>query len=174
VCVRFYCCGPGLPDSYFQTKPSNFGRFWKALEFYDHLVNFCGHLLCLLAICYVLWLFVIVSTFWWIVSRKIWQPCLRAEIKTVFLRLRASFTAWKQKAVTSELNRAELESFPVTNFRGKKTFANFDLRCSDLSTAPRSSRSQGCQIFIYTIYQHGEKLLLNYQIATKLPNCHKI
>jgi hypothetical protein len=53
---------------YFRTNPFNFGMFWKALEsiifriLYDHFVYIlCGHLLYLVAICCILWSFVILS-----------------------------------------------------------------------------------------------------------------
>jgi hypothetical protein len=61
----------------FQTKNSNLGKFWRALEwkmlvkfmviwnilqsFYGHLVMFCGNL-------------VYPSPFWYFGPRKIWQP----------------------------------------------------------------------------------------------------
>jgi hypothetical protein len=56
----------------FQTENPNLGKFWKALEwkmlvYFMVMWNilrsfgiFCGHL---------------VTSFWCIVSRKIWQPC---------------------------------------------------------------------------------------------------
>jgi hypothetical protein len=36
---------------------------------------FCGHLVYFVVIWYILWLFGIFSPFWYVVPRKIWQPC---------------------------------------------------------------------------------------------------
>jgi hypothetical protein len=37
---------------------------------------FCDHLLYFMAIWCILWSINILSPFWYIVSRKIWQPCV--------------------------------------------------------------------------------------------------
>jgi hypothetical protein len=71
----------GCEMVYFQTKNTNLGKFWRALEwkmlvcfmniwnilrtlgiFYDlYISTFCFHLVCF-------------SPFWYTVARKIWQP----------------------------------------------------------------------------------------------------
>jgi hypothetical protein len=45
---------------------------WSFGTFYGHLVHF-------VVIWYILWSFGIFSTFWYVVPRIIWQPCLKLE-----------------------------------------------------------------------------------------------
>jgi hypothetical protein len=59
--------------AYFQTKNNSFGTFLEGLAMEDVGI-FYGHLIYFLAIWYIVWLF---GLFWYIVPRKIWQPCLR-------------------------------------------------------------------------------------------------
>jgi hypothetical protein len=58
----------GCQMVYFQTKNTALGTFWKALQL-NMLVQF-------MAIWSILWTFGIflVNWFWYVVSRKIWQP----------------------------------------------------------------------------------------------------
>jgi hypothetical protein len=72
----------------FQTKNPNLGKSWKDMQwqmlvylwsfgpFYDHLVYF-------VAIWYNLWTFGIFFPFWYVVPRKIWQPC--SELHPFFI-----------------------------------------------------------------------------------------
>jgi hypothetical protein len=80
------------------------------------------HLEYFTVIWYVFWSFVIFSQFWYVVPRKIWQPC---------------------KYLVSSLHRRKQ------------------------MLAMSRARDQGCQIFLDTIYQSGEKIYLNYQMAIK-------
>jgi hypothetical protein len=48
-------------------------KFWPFGLFYIHFVYF-------VAIWYILWLFGIFFLFWYVVQRKIWQPCARRKI----------------------------------------------------------------------------------------------
>jgi hypothetical protein len=43
------------------------------VHFYRHLINF-------MAIWYLLWSFVIFFTFWCVVPRRIWQPCVTMSV----------------------------------------------------------------------------------------------
>jgi hypothetical protein len=59
---------------YFQTKNQNLGNFLRVLAMEDVGI-FHGHLVNFTAIWYILWTFGIFFTFWYLVPRKIWQPC---------------------------------------------------------------------------------------------------
>jgi hypothetical protein len=65
---------------YFQTENPNLGKFWRALEWKMLIHIIYVHLEYFTAIWYILWPFgnavVIYSTFWYFVTRKIWQPCV--------------------------------------------------------------------------------------------------
>jgi hypothetical protein len=72
----------GCQMVYFQTKNHNLGKFWRGscngrhwyiLSQFGH---FSGDLVYFRALMYILWSFGINSPFWYIVSRKIWQPWL--------------------------------------------------------------------------------------------------
>jgi uncharacterized Tic20 family protein len=67
--------------TYFQTKNSNLGKFWRVLQ-RNMLVHFmalwstlmpfgiqCGHFLPIVPI------YAYIFPFWYVVPRKIWQPC---------------------------------------------------------------------------------------------------
>jgi hypothetical protein len=79
---------------YFQTKlPPVLVNFWKAFEWKVLYLSWpfgilCGHLLDFKAICYILWTSVALSPFWYIVPRKIWQPCDQCDFDgNIFLAL---------------------------------------------------------------------------------------
>jgi hypothetical protein len=70
---------PGLPDGIF-----SYQTLWYILEvlgvensdiFYDLFGRLGGCYLNFIAMWYILWSFVVFSPFWYIVPRKIWQPC---------------------------------------------------------------------------------------------------
>jgi hypothetical protein len=70
-----------LPDGIFSNQKSRFGQFFEDLTMEDVGI-FYGHLVYFKAICYTLWKFgmfcgtlVNFSTFWYVVPRKLWQPC---------------------------------------------------------------------------------------------------
>jgi hypothetical protein len=80
---------PGLPDGtyiYFRTKNENLDKFrrvlkWKMFVYFMAIWKilrpfgiFYGHLVYFMAIWYILWQFGIFLPFWYIVSRKNWQP----------------------------------------------------------------------------------------------------
>jgi hypothetical protein len=73
---------------YFQTDNPNLGKFWRILLmedvgiFYGRLVYiFYFHLVYFEAIWYILWLFGIFFPFWYVLTRKIWQPCCKVQIE---------------------------------------------------------------------------------------------
>jgi hypothetical protein len=75
----------------FSNQTTNFGTFWEGSRkekniFYDHLVYFVAILFIFWQFWYNLWHSVVLSPFWYIVSRKIWQPWLRVE-ETFLLNL---------------------------------------------------------------------------------------
>jgi hypothetical protein len=41
---------------------------------------FYGHLVYFVVILYILWLFGIFLPFWYVVPRKVWQPCTKARL----------------------------------------------------------------------------------------------
>jgi hypothetical protein len=67
--------------AYFPTKNPNFGKFWRALEwkmliYFMTIKSILRPFGIIMAVWYSLWSFGIYSPrFWYIVSRKIWQPC---------------------------------------------------------------------------------------------------
>jgi hypothetical protein len=70
----------GLPDGIFSNQKSQFGQILEGLEM-ENVGIFYGYLENITAIWYILWPFgklVIIwyffSQFWFIVSKKIWQP----------------------------------------------------------------------------------------------------
>jgi hypothetical protein len=74
----------GLPDGTRNLKPKfpvwiNFGGSCNGI-FYGHLVHFT-------AIWYILWSFSIFSTFWYVVPRKIWQPCFASRTDVMILKV---------------------------------------------------------------------------------------
>jgi hypothetical protein len=64
----------GCQMAYFQNEKSQFGQFLGGLAMEDVGI-FNGHLVYFTAIWYILWLFGVFSPFWYVVPRKIWQPC---------------------------------------------------------------------------------------------------
>jgi hypothetical protein len=88
----------GCQMAYFQTKNPNLGTFWKVLQCLDwwyifgNLVYFtaiwyilwpfgliCGHLIYFVAIWYTIVTLWHIYPFWYVVSRKIWQPCCESS-----------------------------------------------------------------------------------------------
>jgi hypothetical protein len=66
---------------YFQTKNPNLGKFWRGLEWKMLAYTISILNICIRAIWYILWplgnlvaIWYISPPFWYIVSRKIWQP----------------------------------------------------------------------------------------------------
>jgi hypothetical protein len=75
--LKIHNIDSGLPDVFFKpNRPILEALELNILYLLCPFVILCGHLLCFIAVCYALWLFVTFSTFWYIVSRKIWQPCI--------------------------------------------------------------------------------------------------
>jgi hypothetical protein len=74
---------------YFQTKNIHLSKFWRALE-WKMLVYFMAvwNILRPLGIFYIsfvtLWYFG--TSFWYIVSREIWQPCLQSSSGVIKLK----------------------------------------------------------------------------------------
>jgi hypothetical protein len=79
---------PGLPDGIFSNQKSQFGWILECLamkyvgKFHDHLVYFTANRIFYGYIWYILWsfgifcgLFGIFFPFWYVIERKIWQPC---------------------------------------------------------------------------------------------------
>jgi hypothetical protein len=67
-----------LPDGLFSNQKSQFGYILEGLEigiFYGHL-EYDTHLVYLKDILYIFWSFGTFFPFWYVVPRKIWQPCL--------------------------------------------------------------------------------------------------
>jgi hypothetical protein len=73
-----------MPDGLFSNPKSQFGSILEGLA----MENVGMHILCafgilyghwkyFIAIWYILWTFDIFSPFWYVVPRKIWQPCRR-------------------------------------------------------------------------------------------------
>jgi hypothetical protein len=59
---------------YLHTKNPSLEIFWRALEWKNVYLMSIWHALRPLGIC-ILWSFGIFSPFWYVVHRKIWQPC---------------------------------------------------------------------------------------------------
>jgi hypothetical protein len=80
------CATSGLPDGKFTIQNPNLGKFWRALEL-KMLVYFILVFLCPFGICYWYFVYFLViccnfvyfHPFWYIMSRKIWQPCSGAR-----------------------------------------------------------------------------------------------
>jgi hypothetical protein len=70
----------------FQTKNTNWGKFWRALDWKMFTYIFYGHLEYFTDIGDIVWLFgtfcvylVHFFRFWFHVPRKIWQPCYKRQ-----------------------------------------------------------------------------------------------
>jgi hypothetical protein len=66
----------GLPDGIFSNQKSQFGKIFEGLGM-EKVGIFSGRLKYIMAIWCILWLLgnVCFQPFWYIMSRKIWQPC---------------------------------------------------------------------------------------------------
>jgi hypothetical protein len=80
--IRIYL-PQGCQMTYFQTKNPNLGKFCKGLAM-EEVCKCYGHFDSFMAIWYILWPFnvyfyvclVHLFPFWYVVKRKIWQPCI--------------------------------------------------------------------------------------------------
>jgi hypothetical protein len=68
---------------YFQTKNPNLGKFWRIFQMEDVGIcvlwpfgKFSVHLVNVVAIWDIVWSFGTFFPFWYVVPRKIWQPCI--------------------------------------------------------------------------------------------------
>jgi hypothetical protein len=83
IYVRILIWKQGCQMTYFKPKISiwvNFGRSCNERCWYISwpLGPIYGHLVYFVAIWYLVWLIGIFFPFWYVVQRKIWQPCLKA------------------------------------------------------------------------------------------------
>jgi hypothetical protein len=67
---------------------SNLGSFWRVLpwKMLVHLINFADIMYTyFIGIWYNFWLFDVFFPFWYVVQRKIWQPCLSDSVQIFWL-----------------------------------------------------------------------------------------
>jgi hypothetical protein len=62
---------------YFQTKNPNLGKFRKMLVYFVAMRSIFRTFGIFLEIWDILWSFGIFSPFWYVVPRKVWQPCIQ-------------------------------------------------------------------------------------------------
>jgi hypothetical protein len=103
---------PGLPDGIFSDQKSQFGKIfdgpwmdiWNILRLFGIVF---GQFLC----CgYLVWF----ALFWYIASRKIWQPCARPPMRFWQSKLKTSFTGSRYYD-TASYNTSAVKLYNTTN-----------------------------------------------------------
>jgi hypothetical protein len=72
--ARWFIFKPKIP-----ILGSCYGRYWYIIFPFGQI---SGYLVYFMALWYILWSFGIFSPFWYIVERKIWQPCFQFPTAT--------------------------------------------------------------------------------------------
>jgi hypothetical protein len=138
---------PRLPDGLFSNRKSKLGQILESLATED-AGTFYGHLVRFTVFCYILWTFVIV----WGIFFRVLVFCTKKNLATLlFARFFCQFCAKEKIDKTSDLLIFLLVMW-------------FPFGCPTRLCVSFIGADQGCQIFLWTIYQHRENVLNYHKI----------